>query len=61
MTGHHGPAWQPTRARSQVDEAPRLQPGTFRPDRYAGTATPPVVPDENGCYPLAMPGVTKAL
>lgn len=33
----------------------------LRPDRYAWDGTPPVVPDENGCYPCAMPGVTKAL
>jgi hypothetical protein len=33
----------------------------LRPDRYAWDGTPPVVPDENGCYPCAMPGVTKAM
>ncbi len=31
------------------------------PDRYAWDGTPPVVPDESGCYPCAMPGVTKVL
>ena len=31
------------------------------PDRYAWDGTPPVVPDANGCYPCAMPGVTKVL
>jgi len=30
------------------------------PDRYTWDATPPVLPDENGDYPVAMPGVTKA-
>jgi hypothetical protein len=31
------------------------------PDRYARDGTPPVVPDENGCYPCAAPGATKTL
>ncbi len=30
------------------------------PDRYAFDATPPVLPDENGVYPCAIPGVTRA-
>lgn len=30
------------------------------PDRYALDATPPVVPDEEGNYPVAMPGATIA-
>jgi predicted dehydrogenase len=30
------------------------------PERYAWDAQPPVLPDENGNYPVAMPGVTKA-
>jgi predicted dehydrogenase len=29
------------------------------PDRYAWDATPPIVPDENGDYPIAMPGFTQ--
>jgi len=29
------------------------------PDRYAFDATPPVLPDETGRYPVPMPGVTK--
>jgi len=29
------------------------------PERYAWDATPPILPDENGQYPIAMPGVTK--
>jgi hypothetical protein len=29
------------------------------PDRYTWDAKPPVLPDENGCYPVAMPGVAK--
>ena len=29
------------------------------PDRYAWDADPPVMPDENGDYPIPMPGVTK--
>ena len=29
------------------------------PDRYAWDANPPVLPDENGRYPMAVPGVTK--
>ena len=31
------------------------------PDRYAWDGTPPVVPNADGCYPCAMPGVTKVL
>ena len=31
----------------------------FKPSRYAWDATPPVVPDRNGQYPCAMPGITK--
>jgi hypothetical protein len=30
------------------------------PKRYAFDADPPVVPDTQGTYPSAMPGVTKA-
>jgi len=30
------------------------------PARYAWDADPPVMPDENGFYPCAVPGVTKA-
>ena len=30
------------------------------PDRYDWDGTPPVVPDADGVYPCAMPGVTKA-
>lgn len=33
----------------------------LKPDRYAWDGTPPVVPDEKGCYPCAIPGVTKAV
>lgn len=29
------------------------------PAKYAFDATPPVLPDENGLYPVAVPGVTK--
>lgn len=31
------------------------------PTQYAWDGTPPVVPDANGSYPCAMPGVTKVL
>ena len=31
------------------------------PDRLAWDAQPPVLPDDDGAYPVAMPGVTKAL
>ncbi len=31
------------------------------PKQYAWDADPPVEPDENGAYPCAVPGVTKAL
>ncbi len=34
---------------------------SLAPKRYALDAPPPVVPDENGRYPVAMPGVTKVL
>jgi predicted dehydrogenase len=30
------------------------------PDRYAFDATPPTMPDADGNYPFAMPGVTRA-
>lgn len=29
------------------------------PQRYAWDANPPILPDENGQYPIAVPGVTK--
>jgi len=31
------------------------------PEKYALDATPPVVPDKNGVYPIAVPGVTKVI
>jgi len=31
------------------------------PEKYALDATPPVVPDKNGVYPVAVPGVTKVI
>ena len=31
------------------------------PDAYAWDAKPPTVPDENGRYPIPMPGVTQVL
>jgi myo-inositol 2-dehydrogenase/D-chiro-inositol 1-dehydrogenase len=33
----------------------------LRPDRYAWDGTPPVVPDQDGVYPCAMPGVTRVI
>ncbi|TWU42504.1 Gfo/Idh/MocA family oxidoreductase [Novipirellula artificiosorum] len=33
----------------------------LKPDRYAWDGTPPVVPDADGVYPCAMPGMTKVL
>ena len=32
----------------------------LKPDRYAWDGTPPAVPDEDGVYPCAIPGTTKA-
>lgn len=32
---------------------------SIQPARYSWDATPPVVPDANGFYPIAVPGVTK--
>jgi predicted dehydrogenase len=32
---------------------------SLQPDKYAWDAPPPVLPDENGFYPVATPGVTK--
>jgi hypothetical protein len=29
------------------------------PEKYAFDATPPILPDANGLYPVAVPGVTK--
>jgi predicted dehydrogenase len=34
---------------------------TIRPDAYAWNASPPTVPDENGVYAIAVPGVTKVV
>ena len=34
---------------------------SLAPEKYALDATPPVVADENGLYPVAMPGITKVL
>jgi myo-inositol 2-dehydrogenase/D-chiro-inositol 1-dehydrogenase len=34
---------------------------SLMPDRYAWDAPPPVVPDEEGRYPVPVPGVTRAL
>jgi hypothetical protein len=31
------------------------------PERYEWDATPPVVPDADGKYPVSIPGVTKVL
>jgi hypothetical protein len=31
------------------------------PERFAWDADPPVLPDDQGAYPVAMPGVTKVL
>lgn len=28
------------------------------PERYAWDADPPILPDENGGYPIAVPGLT---
>ena len=33
---------------------------SIQPKEYAMNATPPVVPDSNGVYPVAVPGVFKA-
>lgn len=32
---------------------------SIMPEEFSFTATPPVLPDENGYYPVAVPGVTK--
>ena len=32
---------------------------SLAPERYAFDATPPVLPDETGRYPVPMPGVTE--
>ncbi len=32
---------------------------SIQPAKYAFDATPPVLPDANGFYPVATPGVTK--
>ena len=34
---------------------------SLMPQRYAWDADPPVLPDENGRYPIAVPGVTRVL
>jgi hypothetical protein len=33
---------------------------SLQPEKYAFDADPPVMPDENGVYPMSVPGVTKA-
>ncbi len=33
----------------------------LRPDGYTFGSTPPTVPDSNGNYPIAIPGVTKVV
>jgi hypothetical protein len=38
---------------SQLELAPGL-------DQYTADSQPPVLPDKNGRYPIAMPGFTKA-
>ena len=42
------------------DQALNGQDDLF-PKTLAWDAAPPVVPDENGYYPRAMPGITKVL
>jgi hypothetical protein len=32
---------------------------TLAPASYSWDADPPIMPDESGNYPVAMPGVTK--
>ena len=34
---------------------------SLAPKRYAWDAEPPVMPGKDGVYPVAMPGITKAL
>jgi hypothetical protein len=34
---------------------------SLAPETYAWDAPPPVLPDENGRYPIAIPGVTQVL
>ena len=34
---------------------------SLMPERYAWDAEPPVLPDENGLYPVAVPGETKVM
>ena len=34
---------------------------SLMPARFAWDADPPVLPDENGLYPVPTPGVTRAL
>ena len=31
---------------------------SLSPPEYSWDAAPPIMPDENGAYPLAVPGVT---
>jgi hypothetical protein len=32
---------------------------SLAPSRYAWDATPPVLPDSTGQYPIALPGITR--
>jgi predicted dehydrogenase len=51
MAGYSGKAVTRDEA---LDSGPDLSP-----ERYAWDADPPVLPDEDGNYPVAMPGVSK--
>jgi hypothetical protein len=46
----------------EISREDALKPDvSLQPERLAWDATPPVLPDADGAYPVAMPGVTKVL
>jgi len=52
------PMGRPVIHRAQLQPALELAPGL---DNYTMDSEPPVKPDAQGSYPVAMPGITKVL
>ncbi len=52
-------AWSPTRARRLTWEDAINSKEDLSPQAYTWEADPPVKPDKDGKYPVALPGITK--
>ena len=52
-------AWSPTPGQAITWEKAINSSEQLSPARYAMDAEPPILPDKDGKYPVAMPGVTK--